>query len=297
MSERRVEMTSGANLFNPEAAFSVVGRINRERPEDAQIGLELYPVHYFNGASLGPGRISIDRIRSWERAYGPVPVERIHMPFHYNYRTAIKNYFRSFVKERGTFRDRIVASGVAWMTTVSTNNFARELAEEFDAGLNAHANIVEEAAKRGKIAEMRGDSRYVWVENDLDYPRKREDQARAARDPQRAIDAVENNGLEGVILGVDHYLSYGGDPVGDISEHEEGLKKYLKAIHLSGSGGEHSLIDPRDDNFWELVRFMKEKFDDAILCLDMNPIEMQRVFPTVDQQTEYIKGLVERLEK
>lgn len=88
MSERRVELTSSAWLFNPERLFWIAGQINKNRPFDAQIGVELYPVHYFMGAPMGPGRISKEKIRTWQKEHGPVPVERIHLSFHYNFPSA-----------------------------------------------------------------------------------------------------------------------------------------------------------------------------------------------------------------
>lgn len=73
------------------------------------------------------------------------------------------------------------------MTTTVQNRFATELAGEFNAGLSAHVNIIEEAGKRNQIEKVRGNSRYVWVENDLDYPRKKPAQFEDERDPPFAL--------------------------------------------------------------------------------------------------------------
>ena len=93
VTERKVELTSSAWLFNPERLFWIAGQINKTRPPDVQIGVELYPVHYLMGGPFGLGRISDDSIHAWQKEHGPVPIERIHLPFHYNLPSALYNYF------------------------------------------------------------------------------------------------------------------------------------------------------------------------------------------------------------
>lgn len=297
MSERRVELTSSAWLFNPERLFWIAGQINKTRSPDARIGVELYPVHYFMGGPFGPGRISSDTIHAWQKEHGPVPVERIHLPFHYNLSSALYNYFgHSVFKEPGTLKDRAIATAVGYMTTTVQNRFATNLAGDFNAGLNAHVNIIEEAGKRNTMAKVRGNSRYVWVENDLDYPRKKPEQFEAERDPERAFRAVERHGLEGVIYGADHAFRFGADPADKFDEHKEGFDKHLRVIHLSGSEGDHPLIEDTDHKFWDFISFVRERISDEVrFCLDLDPLQMRKLSP--DVQLEYVNNLVLKLGK
>ncbi len=296
-SERRVELTSSAWLFQPEGLFAVAGKINKDRPINEQIAVELYPVHYFNGLPLGPGRINEDKIRSWQREYGSVPVERIHLPFHYSLPLAFKNYFYTSVfKEPGSLKDRVIASAVSAMTTTVQNRFATRMAGNLEAGLNAHVNIIEEAGKRGSLAKIRGGAKYIWVENDLDYPRKRPKQIEKERDPRRPLEVVKKYGLEGVIMGVDHAYRAGVDPYRDFIDLEGEFKKHLRTLHLSGTKGDHGLIEKDDVDFWDFMNFVKGKIsEDVRFCLDLNPFEMGK--KTRDEQIDYVRDLVKELEK
>ncbi len=297
-----MELTSSGWLFDPERLFWIAGQINKDRPQSAKIGLELYPVHYFNGLPMGPGRIDGRRIDIWKKEYGDSPIERIHLPFHWDLPTAFKNFFwTSLVPlakpyEPGTPKDRFIAAGLAAMTTTVQNRFALNLAKKYDAGLNAHVHVVEESAKRGKVKMLTDDTRYVWVENELDYPRERRDQVMAERDPVRAIRAVEQHGLEGVILGVDHDFLYKFNPVETLDGNYDGLKKHLRSVHISGSEGHHGLVSEEDRDFWEVVEYVRgHNFDNNVrFCLDLNPFEMRHL--TRDEQLDYISGLVEKLE-
>ncbi len=170
------------------------------------------------------------------------------------------------------------------------------MAGNLGAGLNAHVNIIEEAGKRGTLAKIRGDAKYIWVENDLDYPRKKPEQVEAERDPRRALKVVKQFGLEGVIMGVDHAYRAGVDPYRDFIELEDEFKKHLRTLHLSGTKGDHGLILADDDEFWDFMNFVKGKISsDVRFCLDLNPFEMGK--KTRDEQVDYVRGLIKELEK
>ncbi len=298
--ERPVEVSSSAWLFDPERLFWIAGKINDGRPESEQIALELYPTHGFMGVPIVPGRLTAERIRNWQKEHGPAPIERIHYPFHYSFSEATKNFFvHSVLKEPGTLKDRTVALGAAWMTGTLQNRFAQNLAKEFNAGANAHVNLVEIAERKGKVGELVRGTRYVWVENALDYPRARRADAVKANDPGKTLGAVERNfdcGVEGVILGIDHAFIHGIDPHDWFADYADDLKKYLRVVHLAGSKTTHGLIDPSDYNFWEFVSFVKAKsFDFPVrFCLDLNPFEMKKL--SSQAQLDYMKDLIARLE-
>lgn len=301
-AERSVELTSSGFFFNPERLFWIAGQINKQRPAEDQIAVELYPVHYFMGWPLGPGRIDSARIHNWQKEHGSTPIERIHLPFHWNLSTAFKNFFwNSLVPvakpyEPGAAKNRVIAMGVSLMTTTIQNRFATNLAREFEAGINAHVYIIEEAAKRNQLGWIRDNARYTWIENDLDYPRLKRDQLLAERDPQRAIGAVEQHGLEGVILGADHDFLYGLNPIETLEQNQEGLKRHLRCVHLAGSGGYRGLPDESDVAFWQVVDYVRNhSFDHNVrFCLDLSPFDMRRL--KADQQLDYIKDLVKKLE-
>lgn len=322
-AERKVELTSSAWIFGPERLFWIAGTLNKERPANSQIRVELYPVvdkfpplnqvpliKNIRGIANNPevfedGRINIPKILWWQREHGPVNVERIHLPFHVDLPAAFYNFFvHSVFQEPGTWNDRKVAMGLAWLTKVASNRFAQDLARLLAiiqgeaAGLNVHMHIAENAGIRGKVDKLRGGSRYVWVENDVDRRRSRREHMLRARDPKRAVDAVEAYGYEGVILGIDHDFINGVDPREDISKYEEDFKKHLRAFHVSGSSGEHSLIGltrEEDKKFWAVMDLIKEKgLDNVVFCVDLNPFEMDKL--SDNGQLEYVKDLVERLE-
>lgn len=328
MAERKVEVTSSAWLTEPEQFHYVMGQINKKRPKDAQIGVELYPIAHRlpiseqtarkipiraiqeNLYAFRDGRIDIDKIRNWQEEYGRTPIERIHLPFHYNIPTALKEFFWNsavpFAKpyEPGDPKDRwLIAAPVALMTMTAMNGFATRLAGEISQeldmqapSLNAHVYIIEQAEKRGKVESIQGDSSGILVENDLDYPRIRPDQVRVERDPARAISAVERNNLEGVIFGVDHAYRSQLDPRSDLVNFKEDFEKHLRTVHLSGSRGDHGLIWDNDVEFWDLVDFVSGHVrSDVVFCLDLSPKEMGRM--NSDEQVEYMESLIAKLEK
>jgi len=301
--ERRVELTSGAWIQKPEQLFWITGQINKDRPNSEQIGVELYPVNYLGGVPIGPGRIKAESVREWQREYGNVPIERIHLPFHWSITSASKRFITSFFREQGTLKDRWTAMKVAVATGTLMNRYALGLANDLDAGANAHTFIIEQAEKARKIDLIKDSTRYVWVENDLDYGRKKDEDIAKARNPLRAVGAVERNGLEGVIMGIDHAYGYGVDPREDFENPEvfSKLTKHLKCLHLAGDSADHEaghgLIREDDKDFWGFVDYIKEKtFDNnLVFCLDLNPFEMRHL--TSAQQLDYIKRLVANLEK
>ncbi|OGD84621.1 hypothetical protein A2165_02285 [Candidatus Curtissbacteria bacterium RBG_13_40_7] len=304
-AERRVEVTSSGWLFDPERLFWIVGQINKERPARAQVALELYPTIHnpFWQRNQTDSRVSLDRIKRWQNEHGPVPIERIHLPFHYDILSALQRFFiHSVFKEPGTLRNRAIAMGAAWMTWVASNEFAQNLAGELSGlqgsrvGLSAHVYLVEKAGPKG-IKKLQGRADYVLVENDLDYPRSNPEQLMAERDPQRAIRAVESYGLEGIILGVDHDFLNKLDPVETFEQNLDGLRRHLKVTHLAGSEGFRGKDLLKDPEFWRVVDYISKKrdFDSVKFCLDLNPIEMQGL--TNAEQLDYISALVRELEK
>lgn len=297
-AERKVEVSSSFALFKPERLFWILGNINKSRYPDDQVAAEVYPVHYCYGVPLGPGLVTSRKIWGWQKDYGPVPIERFHLPFHWSVPSALYNYFYySIFVEPGPFVDRAIASGLAAMTTTVQNKFAIKLAGEFGAGLTTHVNIAEEAGKRNKVQWLRGGSEYIWVENDVDYPRKRPEHILRERDPQRAIRAVEDYRLDGVIIGVDHDFYLGIDPLQTLTEKSTAFSKHLRAVHLSGSKGHHGIISEDDHDFWRVVDFIKreDSFDNVRFCVDLSPFALRHLTP--DQQLDYIKDLVTRLEE
>lgn len=333
MSERdghfRVETTTGPWLFNPEQGFWIIGKINKERPREARIGFEVYPVDHriyplhkipligrlaeklpyweeYGDTLSGNGRINETKIRDWQREYGDpskgdgaIPIERVHLPFHWSNTTGFYNYFvRSVFSEPGTWQNRIVATWAAHLTRTVQSHHAEKLGRAFNAGANVHVNIVEEAVKGRQTGVLKSNFRYVRVENDLDWIRKKPDQYERERDPKRAIDAVERYGFEGVIYGLDHAFDHNRDPLLDFRDPE--LITHLRTIHLSGTeklaGGGHSLIGLDDPVFWGVIREIKKiSFPNPVsLCLDISPLAMSHMTP--DQQLDYYRELVGKLE-
>ncbi len=321
-AERRVEVTSSGFFFDPEPLFYLTGEINRTRPRDAQIGLELYsvvktlpPFHkipYLKNrrfvrehgiAFERDGRISLDKIHNWWKEYGhgeEMPVKRIHLPFHYSIPSGLRNYFWysmvPFAKpyEPGNRKDRAIASAVAWMTMTAMNGFATGLATELGAEQNVHVNIVEEAAKRGNLIEVLAGNRTL-TENAADYTREDFEENEAQINPERAFVAVRKYFLQGVIYGADHEYRSGKDPRILFDRHRKGFDKYLRVIHLSGSQGDHGLITDEDHEFWSFIDHIKDKIsNDVIFCLDLDPFQMDHL--TKAQQVDYIRNLVKKLE-
>lgn len=327
-AERKIEATTSAWLGNPEQAFYVLGEVNKELHPDNWVGLEIYPVAHKSpisertaerlpllnrlvnagyGFAFRDGRVSSEELDMWRTQY-KVPIERIHLPFHYSIPTGAYNYvIHSVFKERGTLKDRGIATVVAYMMMTAMNNVATRLAEDFDAGLNAHVNIIEEAQKRGKVNKIVGEARYVRVENDVDYPRKKFEHFQRERDIERALDAVEAIELDdsdGLIYGLDHaYRAMLNpenrdkfDPRDDFSKSNARFHKYLRNIHLAGSKGDHGLIQPDDGEFWGFMAFARDNISDNVaFCLDLDPVGMDAM--TTDEQVDYMKVTVKKLKQ
>lgn len=328
MAERKeVQVTSAPWIGNFGDYCGVMAELNKSGPP---VGGEIYAVSHRlpiseqtaskvpiksiqeNLYAFRDGRVSVDRIRAWQEKYGKFPIERIHMPFHWSIPSGLYNFFvHSLIKEPGDAGDRWkIALPITYMTMTAMNGFATKLAGEIACeldvpapGLNAHVNIIEEAEKRNKILFIRGDAGYIFVENDLDYPRSRFDQFEKERDPQRAIDAVKRNDLEGVIYGLDHaYRAMRNpenkkrfDPREDFEKFESQFREHLRVIHMAGSLGDHGLILPNDTEFWDFVDFVKGRIeDDVVFCVDLSPVEMGKKSP--GQQVEYTRDLVEKLQ-
>ena len=319
-AERNIELTTSAWWGNTEETFHIASEVDKLFPDNSKLRLEVYPVahrlpmnekiamrlpifrtivHDGNGFAFRDGRVSVEKLKEWQLQYD-VQVERVHLPFHYSIPSASYNYIvQSTVDEPGTLKDRFIATAVGMMTMTAMNNFAQKLVGEFEgAGLNSHRNIVEEAKKRNKLAKIKGKAAYLWIENDLDYPRKEPDDIKNEGDPGKVIDLIEDDpeNLDGLIYGVDHAFRAGVDPKEDFNTYRDQFKKHLRTLHLSGSRRDHGLIENDDHAFWDFMHFVREKIsDDVRFCLDLNPAEMDRKTPS--EQVDYFRNLVKKLRR
>lgn len=292
--ERKIEVTSAAWIYKPEQLFQTVGQINQGRSREAQIGVELYPHHPPMGLP-GPGRVTLDDIARW-REFGNVPIERLHLPFHYGTSEA-SLYFANTVVRRWNkdWGGKAEAAAIFYITSTVRSWWATKMASELGAGLNVHGHVVQKAEKRGELAKMRGRARYLFVENDSDSTD--EEGVLGARDPKKAIATVERNGLDGIIYGVDHDFEYGIDPRESFEEHKDNLAKHLRAIHISGASGDHSLIREDDRKFWDFIYYLRSScFRNVTLCLDLHPLAMARAFKTSRGEVLYLEGIISKLE-
>ncbi|OGD86291.1 hypothetical protein A2870_01685 [Candidatus Curtissbacteria bacterium RIFCSPHIGHO2_01_FULL_41_11] len=294
-SERRVEVTSAGWIHRPKQFCEVIGNINRKLPPEHQVRVEFYPGHWPVGLPM-PGAISAERIHAWEREYGPIPVERFHMPFHYNLSSQIIYFSKSLRRWRRDWLGKGKAAAIALVTGNVFNHHVNRMAKEFDAGLNVHGYVAETAVERGDLNKLMAGSRYIYVENDS----KRRGQGREGmidtRDPQRAIDLVIEHDFGGMIWGVDHDFQFGINPCETFDKFEDQFRKHLRVIHLSGSSGDHSLIYQSDKKFWEFVGYISKRLDcGVVFCLDFNPLKMRKL--SSNAQHIYVRDLVLELGK
>ena len=184
------------------------------------------------------------------------------------------------------------------MIMTAMNKHVTKLASEFNTGLNMHRNLAEEATKRGTIAKITGKARYVWIENALDYPRSESQDIDAERDPRKVIDILEKNpkDFSGLIYGVDHAFRAGVDSLQHFDEFKDEFKTHLRTLHLSGSKGDHGLIEDDDYVFWDFMHSVRDKIsDDVRFCIDLNPAQMDAKTPS--EQVDYVKKLVQKLRR
>lgn len=293
--ERVVELTSAGWIHNPRGLFARVGEINRERINQGKrpVGLELYPGHPPMGLP-GPGRVTLDNILHWQKEYGPAPVERIHLPFHYNLSREVIYFLETaFLRPRTDWGGKVREAAIAYVTTNIRSGHATHFAEELGAGLNAHGHTMETAEEKHEVAKVVGNTRYVWVENDSRFPKG---QSAEASDPSRAMQISERNGFQGIIIGIDHAFQYGDNPEDYFCQMGNKLKNQLRAVHLSASSGNHGLIREDDKRFWDFIDFIKKwDCDESVrFCLDLNPMQMRRLSP--EQQLENLRMVINKLE-
>ncbi len=313
-ADRKIQFTTSAFWGNPEQAFYVGGEVNKQLPQESHLGLEVYSfVHRLPvsesmaarlpflsnlvkdgyGFAFRDGTVDSAKLKQWQSEYG-VEVDRVHAAFHASILNALYNYGRSFVVEQGTLKDRVIATVIAYQTMTAMNGVATKLAEDLDAGMNLHRNIVQWGERRGKLDKIIGNSRYAFMENDLDYPRKHLEDIRAERDVQTALDVIRRNNLGGLIYGVDHAYRAKIDPREDFEKFKTDFAQDLRVLHISGSKGDHGLIEPDDFEFWDFVKFAAARIpEDVIFCMDLDPLAMDQKKP--HEQVEYLSSTASQL--
>jgi len=241
----------------------------------------------------GPARITLSKIREWQKEYYKTKVDVIHLPFSFNLPEQI---------HRMTLGEKKLSDKIfqwIWLVIFGTamNKYGLRLAQQMEAAVNAHPNVIIGFAKNGRLEEIKKSVTAVFAENERPYwsivfswkPIK----SREIYHPKTIAEKIiKPYGLSGLTLGVDHLVQAESFP---ISEEEKKDLELLKAlgevkdvlaqIHLSSFTPKghiaHDLITPEDliiRRFLEGIAQMKfPKPVSAIL--DYDPRQMKKLKP------------------
>jgi len=297
---KKLELTTSGWLFDPERAFALADKLNSETPlKKDWVSIEIYPTVNPKLLELAkklgipvvgkntPPKITPEFVRELQKTYPRTEVSRVHLEFSFDW---FETYFhRPTIGENLTppteaIKQRIFQLAWIFLFGPATSRRGIRLAEELGVGINAHPNVLEGFAKRGEIEDIKNKVAFVLAETERPYnsPHLQRLKKQGISSRQFASDPeivkkeiVEKYGLDGLLLGVDHLIQLGMDPV----EKLEKTADAVRAIHLAGGqgAGAHELIsqgDPKVVEFLEAAARQTFK-GEVSAALDLNPVLMK----------------------
>ncbi len=293
------DVTTSAWLFNPKQALALTDRLNITRPRDEWVGIELYstispkllslakrmgvPI----ARSITPDRITPEKIHEWQKEYPHTKISRVHLEFSFD---AWEAYFH-----RPTIGENVfpLKDGVkqrmfqlAWIYFIgpATSMRAVNLAQSLEVGVNAHTNVIEGFAKRGKLEEIKKRLPFILAENERPYrsPHLRRQgitsQELASNPSVIRKEFIDKYQLGGLLLGIDHAAEQGFNPAEELTKNAD----VVRAVHLAStdkSEGTHAYIRVGDP---QISRFLETAADTEFsrpvsVALDYNPIDFLKI--------------------
>jgi len=298
---KHIGISTSAWLGNPEQAFAITHQLNVGKPRSQWVGIELYPTHYPMGLP-GPARVTLKRIRDWQKEYSATKVDAIHLPFSFN---LLEQAHRMVLGEK-----KISEKVYQWIWLaifgVAMNKYGLRLAQQMETAVNAHSNVIIGFAKNGKLEEIKKSVPAVFAENERPYwsillswkPKK----AKEIYHPSTIAEKiVKPYGLSGLTLGVDHLVQAKSFPVPE--EEKKNLeplktlgevKDVLAQVHLASFTPKghivHGFITPEDPVIGNFLRGIAQmQFPRPITAiLDYDPRQMRKLKP--EEQLRLIRG-------
>ncbi len=293
------DVSTASFLFRPEDAFALTNQLNIHLPKEEWVGIEVYPtlkrlsVLHAVSKRYGfvlptPGGIDADDIERFLEKYPNTKVERVHLPFSYNFRE-LMSMLTSKPQEH-EFLSR--AHHLVWMVYLgrAVNKKGIALADDLGVGVTAHANVVNGFRAQGKLHELKQSGiPYILSETGQPYTMKYLRDSRMSASPSFAIEnVVQPAGIDGILMGVDHGLEKGVDLGSELDS--KSVQDNVWAMHLSGS--RHGLIAAGDRR---LASFLQKTAQTSFAhpvrgVIELNPNLIKRF--SRDEQLEVFRNAI-----
>lgn len=246
---QRYDVSTASFIFRPEDAFALTSQLNADLPEEEWARIEVYPTlkrlgvlhavsQRFGFILPTPGGIDADDIERFLEKYPKTKVERVHLPFSYNFRELAQ----MLVSPPGEHELLSRVHHLVWMVYLgrAVNERGIALAKSLGAGVSAHPNVINGFRSEGKLNGLKQSGiPYVLSETGQEYTMRYLRDSRMSTSPSFAVgNVVQPAGIDGILMGVDHGLEEGVDLVDELNFLE--VQDNVWAMHLSGS--KHGLI-------------------------------------------------------
>lgn len=305
---KRFAISTAAWLADPEKAFTIAHKFNVGKPKSQWLTIELYPTHYPMNLP-GPAKITLEKIRQWQKEYPLTKVETVHLPFSFN----LPEHIHRMILGEKKISEKVYQC--IWLVIFGTamNQYGLKLAQQMEAAVNAHPNVIVGFARNGKLEEIKKSVPEVFAENERPYwsiifswkPKR----AREIYHPQTVTEKViKKYGLSGLTLGVDHLVQASSFPIPEEEKKELEpqkalleVKDVLAQVHLASFTPKGNIThgfltseDPLIENFLQGIAHMQ--FPREITAvLDYNPLLLKRL--KFKEQIDLISDNIKYIQK
>lgn len=291
----KVDITIAGFLGNPKRAFEITNELNKDKPEEEWMMIEIYPIldknllrilsglaNKIKGLPPVPSGITIEQVHQWREELPNTRIIRVHLPFAYN-KTDL--WFRAL----GDLKN---PRHFLWMYALGAaiNKKGIELAQKLEelqdrkVGISAHTNIIKGFSRDGKLEEVKSAvSGSILVESSGRAKSSIIKDMSHFFDPVMVATIAEEYGLDGILFGVDHAVT---EEV-DLEEAIEKpiVKRTIQAMHISGP--HHDLIGIGDERLINFLHALgKVEFPhDVRAAIDYDPRKIKKQDASVQLET------------
>ncbi len=283
-----IEISTSGWLGRESQIYALVNKLNKERPKDDQIGIEIYPTNLI---------VTPYNIKEWEKEYPKAKTTRIHLPFHYNLSENLLGIF----KEK-KFSEKFYCLVWLGIFGVAKNEKAVKIAQQLGLEVNMHPNVAEGFALEGKLQEIKQNVPATFVENQRPYFSNIVKDQRKIFDPLVIKGLIKKYQLTGLILDTEHLkkeqfigmwgYEKGVDPILSLEQTKDVLAK----VHISGEKGGHRLFH-KDDPVFNLIlnKISLMNFNHPLkIVFDFSPLSLFKM--KSNQKIELLRTLIEKVD-
>lgn len=263
-----IEISTSGWLGREPQLYYLINKLNKERPKDDQIGIEIYPTNLI---------VTPYNIKEWEKEYPKAKTTRIHLPFHYN----LSENLLGIIKEK-KFSEKFYCLIWLGIFGVAKNEKAVRIAQQLGLEVNMHPNVAEGFALEGKLQEIKQNVPATFVENQRPYSSNIVKDQRKIFDPLVIKDLINEYQLTGLILDTEHLKK---EWFSGVKSYEKGVspisslektKDVLAKIHISGEKGNHGLLQKDDPLFNSiLAKVSQMEFNHPLkIVFDFSPLPL-----------------------